>query len=1355
MSLYMVKPSLTTARYVRWSPYYREYYCDYGEWGIGRPEMPVIAQDLKIYGVQSDGWSDSHGFRPDHRVFQKLPPYDAYPYDGSSGFSTPACNFTPLALSGVPTWTERTQWRIWISPDYSFTVAAVWCLTDGLYPPDPLRIDVASTGVWTNTGIYMNDSGTDPEMYLESTSAVWIFLPYTNGSGGESYEYGIWNGSSLSTIVQLSALLPTATDKASNLHFVKGPGTTVYLLYEVGTLAQVRSIDTVTKVLSSVLHSFTIAGFGYRLEGWGRAIADNKVYTFGTDNYFCGWYSSGEAAVYRYATATPNTITAITGTGLSNSKYSAMSIEYDPSSTSIYMVHWTLQSGTYPSLLNSSELAIVSVPMKGATWSTESNITQILALNQYDPAYGLLTVASSQEGENAETVVLFHTRTDALYPGLVIARLKTWAPDVGSTRDGEVSIPLDSSFNFSVETAGSISASCLIDPTLTVSVDARVRATSHVYSRWDLVANVWTDAAVLIDLTASMDVTVELTLIGYTDITVLCDELDYSNVTITADILIESTLTVQYMQMGTTWMSEFMVLVNALRASQGLTALHTFGTDALSIKRFNQYDVAHRHANNEATTRILAHNSSAFPSGWQQLTTRIAKVAIAGAENLQEAQYFSYQYGTFYDHTPLAAYTGWFNSPNHYANMVRDWSYYETTGAVYSDLGFDYGAPSTNVSGQSPTSWMDLYLVNKFLVLEESYVELSYGQYWEFNGATISIIDQLWNNVAYTPAAAAMETDYSLKVSAEHTASYSCRAAAQHEAIVYYGVSAAVEATYTASYPTVATSIESFYDIRKEVVSASHQADWTATVSQSLSSEYGIYPTVQASMVSLYESTPTVQAIMEALYESSPRATSSLESTYGSVPRVLAEMEAVYGSAARSTASNEALYSETLRAKASSEAPYAASVKSYTSMETTYGDNLRVQVEMATSYSLRRKVNAFCISSAFLTERTHGVCTASYDLLLRNPAKGYSLAPYQLAEASAAVASSVVTMVHKGMTYRISDGYITASEGSSFYTFNAKIENVAVYLDITELDAITVDFAGEVYQFVIIGRTLSRSSPGNIDLSLTAVSPLALLDLPYSAQISYTAPISDNISVSVSTILGSSIAWEVPDWIVPFGRIQVAAATPLGAANSLLGCIKASIQSEPNGDLRAVYTYPVSFDKLKSISPDVLLNEGSSIFTVSSSYEYRSGYNRFTIRDSDPSYADNLSWEADPDNTRTGILTVTPYPYRASWVLATTSPSGISIDALGETTELVTDTVEFKQGTGSLSKPIIELVSCVWVSTPLGGVSFDPYSSTLSTSSAINFGYGLAIVEYNSKAYTFRVTADSGVDWSQFIVEEI
>lgn len=155
------------------------------------------------------------------------------------------------------------------------------------------------------------------------------------------------------------------------------------------------------------------------------------------------------------------------------------------------------------------------------------------------------------------------------------------------------------------------------------------------------------------------------------------------------------------------------------------------------------------------------------------------------------------------------------------------------------------------------------------------------------------------------------------------------------------------------------------------------------------------------------------------------------------------------------------------------------------------------------------------------------------------------------------------------------------------------------------------------------------------------------------------------------------------------------------------------------------------------------------MFTRSSSYNYAKGYNRYRVRDSDSSFADQIEFDE-----KENIATVYISPYRDSWRLECTTTPDIYWDAQGESIEEYTELWDFSAGTASAKYPILDLVSVSWITDSLGGLSFEPSSTRVSAPTTVHFGYGVAKVTYRAKCHKFLLITNAQITATQLLIVE-
>jgi len=1252
-------------------------------------------------------------------------------------------------------------------------------------------------GSWASTGLVAPRTYEEGFCFATTNSACWYFMPTTATQAGKTnytFAYSKWNGSTWTALSTLT-FHSVKDHRVHDLCFVHGPSGSniVYVIYRLTVVGaptvyygKVRTFNTSTNVLSSTdMASVTLTRGP---DSWGGPPTTPSwippYHTYYSKNvggtvynYLCFLFQGEDFMRIRFTDAAP-TASSETIQEIWQPYYSTphpnrtvWSIEIDPGTGEYYMVRWCMPTG-YPTTVE-------------IDYSYKNIFSPINSPTSYVPPGGMIqglpgapsggwftacrrvqAVIAPQAGRTGPPTVFMFEAQDITnnygYEYEIGVRFFVGTATVlVSTGVGCISTTLATLTNF-IPPSMYANPVCVV--TTTAALTTEIKLVGALLCEAPLI-NVpfsttpkWFEA----EIAALTTVSPAPLITGISLSASVQSVASKVNATLTTQIKLASSVacvtsasvtgldTIQviifeqhWFQMGTTWMTDFLTLCNNERAAIGLPPYKNFATDALSLKKYEVADIAQHHSADMAYALIFAHDDNAFPSGWQTSSQRLGYMGDRGGENIAEIYCaWLYTYPVTYNFpTAQDAFDTWWASPPHKANILMD---YGVDGDhTYSSIGFDvsfFDTASAAAGGYVSTNWAFVYFTNNFMVLEEVYLETTFAQYWANTGAVIALLEQVWSNDSYVNVRTSHEADYPLILGVTHEADWGVSVQASHESPMYYGVQADHESPYESADPITAGFHEAPYDIHQVVVQQSHEASCTlylavshetpyeayqqvATVNEAQYEEYGM---VKAINEAQYEGLGSIKAINEAQYEPQPFVSFSHEAQYGEYGDVVAAHEAQYEQLSKVRISNEAVYQAMSSMMASNEAPYVGTVS-------------LVQIHEA----------PIVTPNPVAQSNEQG-----YDLTVNNPLSAVHEGHYTLINETLAAGANEVLLGHNNVVIRLKDGFVSSGKGDVGYRFEGAIEDLSVFATISELDPITVDFCGEQYSLIVDSKSVERTKVGSTRCTITAVSPIQYLDLPFSGGRDYTPTIAMNARAMVEEVLGAVVSWSIADWEIPAYRVQIIDASPLAIAKQIVQTAGAVVSSEPDGSVSIQYVYPYNWDTMSEGSPDQVYSDVQHNLSSNSNFEYRSGYNRFRLRDSDSSYGDRIEWVVDEVDPMTGIAKVFPSPYRDSWELRTTTELGVQVAALGQVVRSYTELVEFRGGRASMANPVISLDSVVWKSASLGSISFDPYSLDIMAPLTVNFGYGLAEITYTSKAYEFQVTASAPVDATQLIVQE-
>ena len=415
-----------------------------------------------------------------------------------------------------------------------------------------------------------------------------------------------------------------------------------------------------------------------------------------------------------------------------------------------------------------------------------------------------------------------------------------------------------------------------------------------------------------------------------------------------------------------------------------------------------------------------------------------------------------------------------------------------------------------------------------------------------------------------------------------------------------------------------------------------------------------------------------------------------------------------------------------------------------------YGDVQQAHARHITRYAdleICRKSARF---PYWLMQQTAARHVLGYDIMNVNPVTKRLTASWSLLnDARLQAVANSPEMVWHGQTIRITQATLSCDEDSPVWIAQLEIAQIADFAAIGIGDSITLTLGLETFVLVVDGKTLSRESLTEQRCELSAVSPIALLDAPFAGTIRFYQP-SAVLAESAVVLLIGAVAWQLPHWMIPAGRLMLENVTPLAAARNIVAAIGGIIESNPDGSIVCRRRHPVSIPQYSAAMVAHSLFD-TDVISARAQIAPSRGFNRVTIANENGAAAsstDRIEFVADVDDAKQG--TVRAYLSATRPVLLThTGHAATVIAALGEITRWETETVEFVEGKASTRYPVTAIISSVWQHTDLGTVIAD--GKNLITATA---GFSLLKITYTTTSQNWRVmlSLDEEV---QFVLVEI
>lgn len=326
-------------------------------------------------------------------------------------------------------------------------------------------------------------------------------------------------------------------------------------------------------------------------------------------------------------------------------------------------------------------------------------------------------------------------------------------------------------------------------------------------------------------------------------------------------------------------------------------------------------------------------------------------------------------------------------------------------------------------------------------------------------------------------------------------------------------------------------------------------------------------------------------------------------------------------------------------------------------------------------------------------------------------------------------------LVWNGRRIRIIQATLSCDEDSPVWIASVEVAELADFAGISIGDSLTLVLGLETFALVVDGKTLSRESQTSQRCEVTAISPLALLDAPFSASIRYYQPETVAAREAVEDLIGP-VDWQLPDWIIPAGRLLMDGVTPLAAVRNIVAAIGGIVESAPDGSAICRRRHPVSIPDYGRAAVDHQFFDADVMSSRARIAPDRS-YNRVTLANEEStsgSTGDRIEYVADPDDANQGTVRAYLASDRPVLLTHTGHPDTV-IAALGAVTRTETEVVEFIKGRASTRYPVTSITAAEWRHADLGVVTADGQALVATVR-----GYSLLDLIYTTTSLNWRVT---------------
>jgi len=323
----------------------------------------------------------------------------------------------------------------------------------------------------------------------------------------------------------------------------------------------------------------------------------------------------------------------------------------------------------------------------------------------------------------------------------------------------------------------------------------------------------------------------------------------------------------------------------------------------------------------------------------------------------------------------------------------------------------------------------------------------------------------------------------------------------------------------------------------------------------------------------------------------------------------------------------------------------------------------------------------------------------------------------------------------------IEDITFSIDEESYCWTFNGTLVDMASWVLCEAGNTVTINLGVDQYICLIDSRNMTQEFNQNVysfsGRSLTSILGEGATPIHNTWDATTTHAIIDELAVSTTDIAIPSPDIRITNWNLPEGLFVSEGETPIALIKKISTAIGGIIYTEGDGTLVIAPKHKTPPPLYDINTVDFSVSDLDDIFTLTESREVKPGYNQVEVTDEPESDGSVISIEQISMDTINLIahLRVTIFPFVPSIILLT-SHNSISIVTSDPIEEELTEVIEIIDGAGSVSRPVLELVSIDWQDVDLG--TLNPNGTALSSEIP---GTSLVSITYITQYHDCTVTA--------------
>jgi len=299
------------------------------------------------------------------------------------------------------------------------------------------------------------------------------------------------------------------------------------------------------------------------------------------------------------------------------------------------------------------------------------------------------------------------------------------------------------------------------------------------------------------------------------------------------------------------------------------------------------------------------------------------------------------------------------------------------------------------------------------------------------------------------------------------------------------------------------------------------------------------------------------------------------------------------------TASNSISYSINDKVSNQLDSDYAIKDTSTISNQHESSTLIKVQGQNSIDYSIRGLVvqqHESTFNLRIITVKQH---ESGWELKTRNFITNTHKDIWNIGQSTVINITDIPFIILRGEIIEIIDATVSQDEDGYAWLANVTLADIADYQKFNSNDVFTLNLLGELFELIVDTKGLNRTNPAAVRLSLSGLSPTALLSSPRGERFTklWDAPVLAK-DAAEEFLGGLTIDWQLINWTIPAFALGVTNVTAMEIVQLIATAAGGVVETNTDGSILVRQRHAVRVPDYDSSAVDQIYTDAEDNISV-------------------------------------------------------------------------------------------------------------------------------------------------------------